>query len=62
MPVVTVRTGIARPDGNEIQLTEFVCDYPECPNIAAHVVGFVKEIGRSIVYCGEHLESLRSRS
>jgi hypothetical protein len=54
MPMVTIKTGIVGPDGNEVQLTEYLCDSPGCPNIAAQVMGFVKEIGLYVALCEEH--------
>ncbi|HKE83377.1 MAG TPA: hypothetical protein VKB50_06475 [Vicinamibacterales bacterium] len=36
MPQVTLRTIV---DGGEEVLTEYVCDWPGCPNVARHVVG-----------------------
>lgn len=54
MPVVTVNTGFTDPDGVEELLTEYWCDSPDCPNIAARVVGFVKEIGDCFVLCEHH--------
>ena len=59
---VTVKSGIADTDGHEEQITEYLCDSPECPNIAAHVLACVKEIGLSIALCEEHAARLRART
>ena len=54
MPQVTIKTGIAGPDGSEEELTEYLCDWPGCQNIATHVLGCVKELGLSVAVCEEH--------
>jgi hypothetical protein len=54
MPRVTIRTGILAPDGREEELSEYLCDWPDCPNIATEVVGCVREFGLSTVMCHEH--------
>jgi hypothetical protein len=42
------------PDGREEHLTEYLCDYLGCPNIATHVLGCEKEIGIRAAVCDEH--------
>jgi hypothetical protein len=54
MPRVTIRTGILATDGREEELTEYLCDWPDCPNIATQVVGCVREFGLSTAVCHEH--------
>jgi hypothetical protein len=54
MPRVTIRTGIVAPDGREEELSEYLCDWPDCPNIATQVVGCVRGFGLSTVMCHEH--------
>jgi hypothetical protein len=54
MPRVTIRTGILAADGREEELAEYLCDWPDCPNIATEVVGCVREFGLSTVLCHEH--------
>jgi hypothetical protein len=54
MAHVTVNSGITTPDGREDKLTEYLCDWPGCPNIANHVLGRVREIGAAVVLCDEH--------
>ena len=39
MSRVTIKTGLTTPDGHEEELTEYLCDYPNCPNFATRVVG-----------------------
>jgi hypothetical protein len=60
IPQVTINTGLTTPDGSEELLTEFFCDYPDCPNIATQVLGCVAEIGRTAVVCDEHAPKPRS--
>jgi hypothetical protein len=52
MPHLTIKTGIKRSDGQEEQITEY---------IAAHVLGFIREIGICIALCDEHAPKLRAR-
>jgi hypothetical protein len=60
MPQVTIKTGIAGPDGREEELSEYLCDWPGCPNIAAHVLGCVKELGLSVAVCEQHVAAGRN--
>jgi hypothetical protein len=41
-------------DGHEEELTEYLCDWPGCANVAEHVVGCAIEIGVCIALCEEH--------
>jgi hypothetical protein len=54
MPQVTIKTGIEGPDGREEELTEYLCDWPGCPNVADHVLGYVKELGLAVAVCPQH--------
>ena len=54
MPSVTVRTGITGADGREEELTEYICDWPGCPNFAEHVLGCLRETGLRLALCKEH--------
>jgi len=58
MPVVTIRTVV---DGREETLTEHVCDWPDCPNVAVEVIGFVRELKLATAYCAEHAVQIRKR-
>ena len=42
------------PDGEEEVLTEYICDWPGCANVARHVLGCVKELGTAAVVCDDH--------
>jgi hypothetical protein len=57
MPQVTIKTGMTGPDGRDEELCEYLCDWPDCPNIAEHVVGCVKELGLSVAVCEQHATS-----
>jgi hypothetical protein len=61
MPLVTIRTGMIAPNGQEEVLTEYLCDWPDCPNVAQHVAGVVRELGLASVMCDEHAARLRKR-
>jgi hypothetical protein len=54
MPQVTIEAGFIALDGHEERLTEYLCDWPDCPNIATHVLGCVREIGIRVAVCEEH--------
>jgi hypothetical protein len=62
MPRVTLKTGIAAPDGREEELSEYLCDWPNCPNIATHVLGCIREFGLSAVVCDQHATGGAGRS
>jgi len=54
MPQVTIKTGIAGPDGREEALSEYLCDWPGCPNVAEDVLGCVRELGLAVAVCPQH--------
>ena len=54
MPRVTIVTGFMAEDGREEILAEYLCDVAECPNPAAHVLGFARELGGGYAVCAEH--------
>ena len=54
MPRVTIRTGFTGADGREETLSEYLCDIPDCPNVATHVVGSSRELRMSFAVCDEH--------
>ena len=59
MPRVTIRTGFMAADGREEELIEFLCDAPDCPNVATQVLGCVKELGLVSAMCDEHAALVR---
>jgi hypothetical protein len=54
MPRVTIRTGTTSADGREEEISEYLCDSPNCPNIATQVLGCVREFGFAAVVCDDH--------
>jgi hypothetical protein len=61
MPQVVIASGITGPDGREDKLTEYLCDWPGCPNVASHVFGRVRQIGAVIVVCDKHAAATKSK-
>ena len=59
MAQVILKTGIATADGKEEVLREYLCDWPGCPNIATHVLGFTRELATTAVVCDEHASATR---
>ena len=51
MPQVTIRTVF---NGCEETLSGYLCDWPDCPNMAVEVLGVVRELGVYSVMCAEH--------
>ena len=54
MARVTIKTGLMDPDGREEELTEYICDYPDCPNIATSVLGCLREMRVVAAVCHVH--------
>jgi hypothetical protein len=59
MPRVTLRA--ESPDGKEHTLTEYTCDWPDCPNVAVHVIGVVRELRAIAAVCAPHARMLAQR-
>jgi len=57
VPRIAIKTGYIFQNGHEEVLTEYMCDVPDCPNIATHVLSCVRELGIAHAVCGEHLPS-----
>jgi hypothetical protein len=64
MPLVTLRTETSNTAGNvqEATISEYMCDWPDCPNVAEHVVGALREIRLVSVICSEHAKVVAARS
>jgi hypothetical protein len=60
MPSVTLRAN-ETADSDEETLTEYICDWPDCPNVAEHVVGVVIELRAMVALCSEHAKILARR-
>jgi hypothetical protein len=43
-------------------LTDYLCDWPGCANVAVHVLGCVKEIASVAAVCEEHLATIKSQT
>lgn len=56
MSRVTIKTGFMDADGREEELIEYLCDYPNCPNIATNVVG-CRELRQMAAVCEVHTSS-----
>lgn len=52
MPPVTLRTTDA--DDKTHTLTEYLCDWPDCPNVAEHVLGVLPGLRAMSALCLEH--------
>ena len=59
MGQVTIKTGLTAPDGREEELTEYLCDYPDCPNFATRMVGCLVELRQMAAVCEVHASKLR---
>jgi hypothetical protein len=55
MPTVVIKSGETRADGQEESLTDYLCDWPDCGNVAVHVLGAVRELGMMAAVCEEHV-------
>jgi len=58
MPHVTLRTIV---DGREETLSEYICDWPDCPNVAVEVLGVVRELRMRAAVCAEHAAHIANR-
>jgi hypothetical protein len=61
MPRVTLRVPESA-DGKEDTVSEYICDSPDCPNVAVHVVGVVRELRTVVALCAYHARKLAERS
>ena len=60
MSRVTIKTGLLDADGREEELTEYLCDYPDCPNIATSVLGCLVELRLMAAVCDVHASPTRA--
>ena len=58
MPQVTIRTTI---NGREETMTEYLCDWSDCPNVAIEVLGVVRSLRLSAAVCAEHAAQMENR-
>ena len=60
MPWVAIKTGLMTPEGYEEKLTEYLCDYPGCPNRATQLLGCIVELRLAAAVCEEHMPKRQS--
>jgi hypothetical protein len=53
LPRLTLRCRPS-PDGEEETLSEYICDWPDCPNVAEHMLGAIAELRAVVIVCAEH--------
>ena len=61
MSLVTLKTGFMGADGQEETITEYMCDWPDCPNVAVHALGAVRELGAISAVCEEHAAMIEKK-
>jgi hypothetical protein len=54
MPQVVIKTGFTAADGSEEELIEYICDYPDCPNVATRTLGCARELRMGMAVCEAH--------
>ena len=54
MSRVTIKTGLTTPEGREEEITQYLCDYPNCPNFATRLLGCLVELRLMAAVCEEH--------
>lgn len=54
MPWVIVEPGLSGPRSYRERLTTYICDWPDCANVAEHVLGCVPELAACVAVCKEH--------
>ena len=59
MSRVRIKTGFTTPDGTEEELSEYICDYPNCSNFATRIVGCLVELRQMAAVCELHASKLR---
>lgn len=55
----TIKTGFTGQDGREEEITEYFCDYPNCPNFATRIVGGLVELRLMAAVCEMHAAEMR---
>jgi len=59
VPQVTIRADF---DGQEEELTEYLCDWPDCPIPASMYLGVVRELRMRALVCAEHATLIANRN
>jgi hypothetical protein len=60
MPLVVIKTDLTDSECGEEILSEYLCDWPDCADVAVHAVGTVRELGSSFVVCSQHAAQLEA--
>jgi hypothetical protein len=58
MPNITLRMVV---DGREETISEYICDWSDCPNVAVEVMGVVRELRLASMLCAEHAALVRKQ-
>jgi hypothetical protein len=58
VPQITLRTTV---DGREETVSEYICDWPDCPNVAVEVLGVVRSLRLRAAVCAEHAARIANR-
>ena len=53
MPWIKIVTGMPMPDGTTESLKEYVCDTPNCGNLATHLLGIIVELREKSAVCDD---------
>jgi len=56
MPQVTIRTTV---NGREEAVSKYLCDWPDCPNVATELIGVVRDLRLRSAMCAEHAARVR---
>ena len=43
------------PEGEGETLSEYICDWPNWPHVAEHVLGAIRELRAFVAVCSDHL-------
>jgi hypothetical protein len=58
VPQVAIRLTV---NDREETISEYICDWPDCPNVAVEVVGVACELRLVTVVCTEHAREFRNK-
>lgn len=58
VPQVTIRVDFSDASGQEEALSDYLCDWPDCPNFARHELGLARQLGMHAAVCEEHAAAL----
>jgi hypothetical protein len=48
-------------DDREETISEYICDWPNCPNVAMEVIGFARELRLYTAFCAEHVARIAKK-